>query len=1021
MATDFWAFYKKWNELIANRYLSPESAGRPVYLDVDDADLAEIRGQQGWKEENDQADFLSVVADTLTMSLELYDDLLEIHVRHAKSWLESPTEEPPPFLAVLAFFSYAAFRMTTTEDTAAHNYYVPLTELIFGEDWTEEQRSLVHKGYIKTAPNLWRRYGRWLEYTMHGYYGNPTTESLDRRVNIRYPLSQAILGTRDRENLKDCFAYARLRPGERLSGSEMEQVLSHWVPGSPLSSITKAIWARGGQHRSAMAQIAVEELISWDGMAEDATSDGRRTGNLILLVDKVETPFPNINFSVGMRGLDWAQTESFEVIEGSAKPYQKSSGETIDELALKRTEPGLWEVMQDLSIADLLGSLIRLENKDTGDLIRWTPRKFMVLDYDDGLRRWVDTGSTTIEKAMMILTHGSREDQLCSILAPALSRPLIKWDSTNMRGLPEGWVLLGDVWLETEVRIDDKEFTSLNSKTMSARIDLNGGLKIPSERIWLRSRLPTVSLAGHLGSGQTVDNRPVDVFELKLEESSLSAGFPTVTLEPIIDVPTVSFSLGDLDLPTGHYRITIEHQPQGGTKKALAAAHIGVCSADLPRSDRLHSQDAQQKTEDAWYPTHELVGCDGTWGVELPIDEPGNSDLPPPKLRSTSAEKEEDYFPSHLMKQFGTTTDCAHYTVLPPKEPGKNRWVYGNCKFCGAPVGGAPFKWGSNGSSTIVDAANLASLQVIRPQALEDLPVISSSSDVDHDGLFEACCYLTAGTTSEFVNLVSQASNETIYAAEVLQNLYSLGHLEIWREGPQEPIRWMVSPPTIVLTGPESAYLTGYRSDSFVDAVEAQVREQGGSLSRSSQPDGPIIITIAGLDPGKLNLVASHLLETFDQDVTLRWAPQLSPETSVPDRAALVDLLPEASPPNTSEIFEPKSLTWESTLNPDRAGLHRLPTRPVQHRINIDGRWRSTPYPLGKHLAGHMEGISLMAYDADSGTIKCSKGSQLPCPYDKIATMCTGKLPEFDLRSKSYLYSEVPATIASRIWGGLYG
>ena len=1021
MVKDFWIDYRKWNELIADRYLRPESAGRPVYLDVDDTDLAEIREQQGWKQENDQADFLGVVGDTLKMSLELYGDLLEIHVRPAKSWLESPTEEPPSFLAVLAFFSYAAYRMTTTEDAAAHNYYVPLTELIFGEDWTEDQRNLIQKGYVKSAPNLWRHYAQWLEYTMHGFYGNPTTESLDRRVNIKYPLSQAILGTRDRENLKDCFAYARLRPGDRLSGPEMEQVLSHWVSGSPLSSITKRIWARGGQHRSAMAQIAVEELISWDGMAVDPASDGRRSGNLILLVNTVETPFPNINFSVGMRGRDWAQSERFEVIEGSTKPYQESSGETIDELTLKRTEPGLWEVMQDLSIADLLGSLIRLENKDTGDLIRWTPRKFIVLEYDDELRRWVDTGSTTIEKTMMILTHESREDQICSILAPALSRPLIKWDSTNMRGLPEGWVLLGDVWIDSEVRIDDKEFTSLNSKTMSARIDLDGGLKIPSERIWLRSRLPNVSLAGHLGRGQTADHQRADVFELKVEESSLSADFTTVILGPVIGAQTVSFALGDLNLPTGHYRITIEHRPQGGTKKALASAHIGVSSPDLPRIDRLHSQDVQQKTEDAWYPTQELVGFDGTGGVEIPIDPPAESDLPPTKLRTTSADKEEDYFPSHQTKQLGKPVDCAHFTTLPPKEPGKNQWVYGNCKYCGVPVSGAPFRWGSTGSSTIVDAANLASLEVIRPQALEELPVISSSKHVDHDPLFEACCYLTAGTWSEFVNLVGQVSNETTYAAEVLQNLYSLGHLEIWREGPQEPIKWRVGAPTIVVTGPESAYLTGYRSEIFVESVEAQVRDLGGSLSINSQPDGPTIITIDGLDPEKLNIVASHLPETFDDVVTLRWAPHLSPETPVPTRSSLVGLLPEVSPPNTSDIFKPKSLTWESSPTPEQSGLHRLPTRPVQHRINIDGRWRLTPYPLGKHLAGHMEEISLMAYDVDSETIKCSKGSQLPCPYDKIATMCTGKLPEFDLRSKSYRYSGVPATMASRIWGGLYG
>ena len=1022
MATDFWANYRKWNELISERYLRPEFANRPVYLDVDDTDLSKIREAQGWEPGDDQADFVAVVANTLKTSLRLHGDLLEIHMLRAKRRQGMAAEEPPPFVAVLAFFSYAAFRMTTTEEAASHNYYTPLTEMIFGEDWTEEQRASVHKGYVKSGPTIWREFARWLEYTMHGSHGNPTAESLDRRVNIKYPLSQAILRTSDRENLKDCFAYARLRPGERLSGPDMEQVLARWVPGSSLSSITKKIWAKGGQHRAAMAQIAVEELITWDGMSEDATSDGRRTGNLILLLNKVETPYPSIDCSFGMRGRDWSRIERFEVVEGSAKPYQESIAQPIDELTLQRTEPGLWEVMQDLSIADLFGSLIRLENKDTGDLIRWIPRKFMVLEYDDELRKWVDTSSTTIDKAMMILTHQSREEKLCSILAPSVSRAPRRWDRGNMRGLPAGWVLLSDVWLGSAIRINDKEFIALNSKTMSARIDLNGGLKIPGEKIWLRSRLPSVSLAAHAGIEQTSDSKAVaGAFELRLEESSPSGDFSTVTLDPMGDPESVSFKLTDLELPNGHYRLTIKHQPEGGARKDLASAHIGVCSADLPRSERFAAQDAQVKSEDAWYPTQDLVTRNGTELGNSPINDPGTLSLPPTDLQGTSTDREEDYLPSHGTEQLGATQDCAHYTVLPPKEKGTNQWVYGNCKYCGAPVGGAPFRWGSNEGDTTLGSDKSAKLELIRP-VVSDFPTATpSSADVDYDALLEACCYLTTGTSAEFLNLYGQSSEGTGFAPEAIRNLYSLGHLELWSDGPEEPRRWRVTPPSIVVSAQEKAYLTGYRSDNFIREVEAQVRTFGGSLLISEQPDGPAFISIEGLDLKELDLITSRLPEALGEAVKLKLAPHLSPEISIPDRAALIELLPESSPPNTSHIFDSANLTWKEAIDPEQPGLYRLPTRPVQHRINLSGRWRVTPYQLGKHLAGQINGVSLMAYDVESETISCSKGSQLPCPYDKIATMCTGRLPKFDLGSKSYRYEGVPPWTASSIWEGLYG
>jgi len=577
MASEFWNDYRKWNELISDRYLKPESAHRPVYLDVDDTDLADTLMEQGWGNDDDQADFIGVVRKTLLMSLELYDDPLEIHMLRAKPWLESQNDEPPPFLALLAFFSYAAYKMTTTEDAAAHNYYAPLTELIFGEGWIEEERDAVQAGYVKSAATLWRGYAHWLEYTMHGFYGNPTTESLDRRVNIKYPLSQAILRTHDREILQDCFAYNLLRPGERLSGPDMEKVLSQWLPGSPLSSITKSIWKKGTQHRSAIAQIAIEELIAWDGMLADPTSDGSRTGNLILLVNTSPQPFPRFNCSVGIRGSGWAQTEIFDVIEGSSKPYLASSGATIEGLTLKRSESSLWEVMEDLSLPDLFGSLIRMENKDTGDSVRWVPREILVLEEDDELRKWVDTRSTTIDKAMKILAHHSVEDKLCNFLAPYLGRSLIRWDSNNMRGIPEGWTLFEDVWIKSAIQTEDKEFITLNSKTMSSRVDFIGGLKIPSERIWLKSKLPTISLAAHHGFGDTPDDREkAGIFKLKLEEVSYLPDPTSLTLEPEEGSQTVQFNLTGIDLPSGQYRMTIEHQPNGGSSKPLAVANCGV-------------------------------------------------------------------------------------------------------------------------------------------------------------------------------------------------------------------------------------------------------------------------------------------------------------------------------------------------------------------------------------------------------------------------------------------------------------
>ena len=92
----------------------------------------------------------------------------------------------------------------------------------------------------------------------------------------------------------------------------------------------------------------------------------------------------------------------------------------------------------------------------------------------------------------------------------------------------------------------------------------------------------------------------------------------------------------------------------------------------------------------------------------------------------------------------------------------------------------------------------------------------------DHDAILEACCYLDRGTMPHFDQIHRQAIEDPGFdsAQNVLANLHALGHLEIFEDGPNGPLIWRVDAPSFMITGPNSAYMQGRRSNQMVDKVK---------------------------------------------------------------------------------------------------------------------------------------------------------------------------------------------------------
>ena len=293
---------------------------------------------------------------------------------------------------------------------------------------------------------------------------------------------------------------------------------------------------------------------------------------------------------------------------------------------------------------------------------------------------------------------------------------------------------------------------------------------------------------------------------------------------------------------------------------------------------------------------------------------------------------------------------------------------------------------------------------------------------LDHDALFDACCYKGRGTVPEFARLFTQSMGQAGFPLEALRSLYTLGHIDLWRDGENGPITWRVASPSFVVTGPDRAYLQGYRSNGFLGKLDELVDSKGGKTSKLAQPDGPSLISLEGVSPVVVLEIRDEVQVPYGEPAAVSVAPHLSPELSIIARDALISQLSAAPMPNVAQVFDPDSWAWEDTVNLELSGFFRVQGRPVQYRLHLDdGRWLTASYPLGKHVAAFHKGLSLMSYNRDSSVLACPIGAPLPSPYNLVATKCTGALPRLNRNSAELEYSGVPASVAAKIWRSLYG
>lgn len=633
MVSNIWQDYDRWNEAIYRRCLGPQSAHTPVYLDLDDGMLAEIGETAGWPPGPQNVEFLLALRRTFLMD----GDFLMPHVRRAVAWQGGSENKPPPFIALLGFFSYVAYQMQNDGKLNAGNYHSRLALAVYDGPSDKSQRDRLGRSFRKWVVPFWDLFAEWLEQYNQGSLGLPTADPgpYEGRKFIGYPISQAIITRRDRPKLVECFRFGRLRPGDDISLEEMRSLLRQWIPTSSLSQVVKTTFDKGPDDQVAVAQIALAELKTWGlgSVTGGGKADGRvQSHRLMLFMDKELEPRPQAWFSVGFRAPDGPREVEYKVLRSSQPLFDESSGARLDGLTFEVADAGVWQSRDDISISDLLVTQAQLESDDASKQLDWCPSKVVVLEFDDDTRRFVSAAKTSVGKRLSILTHEQAEEKVRSLIDPALveGTSYQSWGHEEMRGIPKGWVLLGDVRLGSSIVGETEGYDALRTADPDTRINLEGGVKIPGERAWLASRLPTVNF---------VSEAALEVTQLELVKNRFFEATP-VTRLPVSagDGPAKSADLSKETITVGSYKLTLAIVR--GNRTETRSMTFGVCSADFPRLDKRGALADQALTEDPLY----LRWADAPYlGGELEqVPTPREEDLPPKELGvGASAEAEE--------------------------------------------------------------------------------------------------------------------------------------------------------------------------------------------------------------------------------------------------------------------------------------------------------------------------------------------------------------------------------------------
>lgn len=989
------ATYIKYNHALNELFFSGRYAWRPVYLSLDSRMRAELAAAVGEDEEGLEEKICRVAGHVLDKIGDPYTAMNA----HARVWWHKSRSTPPPFTALLFTLSHAAALMAAEGDFGSNNYYLRLAQ-VTGHD----RQVLSFHG--KSTDRLWELLNQWL--TENNYeLGRPTAAAINSWKYVGKALSQVVVRAGDRELFHDMFTRYGFSGNESISPDEIRHYLANWMLTSKPNRRLKAAWQKA-ELQQRVCEAAVAELASWGSVAGEpakgtSLSAGKRSVKLSLIACFV-TRFPRPTMLDLQIGRSEERSEPLQPLSIDGAPGQ--------EFALANEDFGTFATILPRPIGADGRTLSRSYSfAAPGDThLDWQPRIVIPLAKANDGPYWIEVARVTFGQPHLILVRNiaSFPKKVEAYLSDAALEMPAKVMPQDLPGLPSDWVLYKDARLgqpsstppldlEALVPIGDEGALAVEESFQLARGIFHSGSELIASV--LAPKGPTELLAIPLGAspGQAIKRvrEAGNTCRLRIAGQE-TKGHPGLRLEGRSGMEIVASAeilLRDADTPRALDR-------QG--KDALSY-HNPISAAGLSQGNG--------------QPSHVSVAGMVAAGIDNDDDDSAafalNGQLP---LGETE-ETQDATLASPILKHVANQT-CAergyHIWRCETLEPGrpKKTPLRQECKDCARAI-------------IVIDRGKKTAQVVpvgLRP--MKSFTGVDSPSlpRIDHDLLFDALCFLGTGSWGKFESLLADKVDMPWQAREIAQNYALLGLLDLeLRPGTNIVQRWSVPACAASFIDEDTAFLSGFRSQSMLTSLSAAIRQAGGHVMQAPRSSVPGHVEINGLAPARLSEALAAITDPLGRPISVNQGSGRKIASACLEWGNLDACLVVISIGRQTNLqsFNVKTARWENVNSTGSKGAYRWNDgRQTYAFVDDAGHSLAGQYQVVKLMAARTQQHQLHAYDATKRAFLATLGCDAPGLLGRALVACSGTLPE--ISDGLLKYSNVDPHTARLVLDAMY-
>ncbi|UOQ88048.1 hypothetical protein MUN74_12170 [Agromyces endophyticus] len=989
--------YEEYNSALVEAYFSPTRAGQPVYLDLDDAVLA------------DAAQSLSLDRDEFTLGLqfavrarlpirhpgvnmldEFNRDLDRWTPRFRRAITAGKRPPHPPIVALLVVFTMAAEHMGDSAQSDIHTnaYYAHLNRLL-GLPESDEGR--FRTAFQHHSESYWAALAAWLE-SFDGEIGLPTAVALSHRY-IGLPVSQAVVREAERKQLLRMFEETGLPTGTAISAIDMEASLGDWITSAdpPPSKSFARLWESSA--RDAVVDVAVNELVVWDGVPRYGRSKRRGRADGAAELREVRL---GLSEEFGIFGNEFR----FVAI---GPPYSDGTPVTLETMngdlpvtytSVSNGSSAIPFEPNGITAAQGLAGVLRL-NDPTGTRTR-IPRKVVPLALDalTGLLIETDRMPIGARAALLVSEDESLADQAASMLEDA-ARPGFK-RVQSAQGVPPRWSLFVDVTM-LQPPISPRAGLEALLPRLTVQMTLAGGFRMPGRLTrWSALSLPELTVVSD-------DDHPVEIEIQRRELGEQHAAVSVHSGPPPIVIPLDRYVTAE-----GDYDIVLKRD-----RRSIQATTLRVRSAAEPdQSSWSRAIGIGHDSADGLWPLRARA-IEGELIVDGALTLVGGQMVrsPAPHSEVTVVGDSEQHAAegSPVVLPRPEPTSCIltgrHRFQLPRAVPdSKEPYVVGVCSTCGLRKRYPTDHW-------------RARKRQQQRKTLEPRPLADFEPAPEHgswNAAVDALVYLGSGNSSDLSAIARQVENSAMFEHHFVRSLESLGVIETERDD-SLVVRSFEIAATSMAEVDGGFLLTG--SWSHVDLATALSAADERGIP-SDWPSGvgvpvPVVRIDANSIPDDVRLDSTIATDAgLNMLLTLPHINELAKHLAT-TRSGLVA--------GRAERFAPEDARWVRADSVDQPGAYRSRSFAgadyfVRSESDVESNEaRQVRSDTAKYIAASWAAVSLVRYDKRDRVLSVPLGTPLPGLYERAAVLSSGKLPTPTRKGWTLAYHAITPEFAEQM------